>query len=89
MTIEEKIRVISKITGVSFINGGWYTDSFVGITYFLYKNNLISSNDYKKLQTIHSRNNFVSHCRLQVPLNNESLLFINLVYNIIKNSTNL
>lgn len=85
MTIQDKIKYIENKAGLGF-GGSDYDGDFSSesVTKWLLKKDFINQNKYNKLITLTNSTNFLKNYYYKEPLNSESILFVNLVYNIIK-----
>jgi hypothetical protein len=85
MDTKDKIKYIEKFTGLVFSSSGYDTDySYGSVSSFLFDNKIISQEIYNKIKIITGKTNFFGNFYLNKPLNSYSILFVNLVYNIIK-----
>lgn len=83
MSIQEKIKIIEN-AGLSFGFSDCHRDSSFGsISSNLLKRGLINSEMVNKIISIGKTTNFWDYYIYDKPLNSQSILFINLVYNII------
>lgn len=84
MSIEDKIKEIEKFTGLGFDDSSCSLDFSCGSVGYLLKNKIINQSIYDKLISI-NKTNFYYYFYEKHKLNSQSLLKINLIYNIIKN----
>lgn len=84
MSIEEKIKEIEKFTGLGFDYSICRLGYSCGSVGYLFKNKIINQSTYDKLISI-KNTNFYLHFQEKHKLNSQSILKVNLIYNIIKN----
>lgn len=85
MTVKDKIEQIEKFSGLVFFISYFFRHFSIGtVASFLLNKNLIDNQTFDKLCSIGLKVNFWDNYLYDKPLNSHSILFVNLVYGIIK-----
>lgn len=85
MKIEEKIKYIEKFTGLVFDSSYFDLDDSSGAVARKLRNmEVINQSNFDKIFPLTNKTNFWSNYIDEKPLNSYSILFVNLVYNLIK-----
>ena len=84
MTIKDKIKYIEK-AGLGFRRSCYYGDCSGDLVacYNMLEKKLITENEFNKLKLLTQKTNFWRNYHYSDELNSQSILFINLVYNIL------
>lgn len=83
MSIEDKIKYIQE-AGLGFVSSGYYYDiSYDAVVFELFNKGLINKKKMVKLKLIGEKTNFASRYWLGEDLNSYSILFVNLIYEIL------
>jgi hypothetical protein len=91
MTTEKKIKYIdSKLPGLGFDRSHYYYDDSTGaVASRLLDRKIIDKHTYEKLKLIGKKTNFWNNHYRSESLNSQSILWINLVYNILSKNESI
>lgn len=85
MTIEEKIKYIENFSGLVFDGSAYVHDGSDGAVARKLQNiDVFSKNDFDKIYPLTRKTNFRAYYINKTPLNANSILFVNLTYNLIR-----